>query len=192
MEYRWSGKKICLEDGSVRLRKVLSRRLVFNLGECVIVAEGVIDGTDGPVIAKLRVELDPDDDLEGSHYEEVAKRGCAEEIIALGEVARFRAYASSVDLPEQNVEDILFNLEEDEEDSIEARLAEVLEYMRQWGYCYVDPRQSNLIWNQENRKLYLVDLGAATLFNGGEEEIGPKSNAVKVFMISKWSRHSRG
>ena len=56
MEYRWPGKAIRFEDSFVLLTKVLSRRPVLNLGECVIVAEGTVNGKDDPIIAKLRVE----------------------------------------------------------------------------------------------------------------------------------------
>jgi hypothetical protein len=56
MDYRWLGKTIYCNGDSVRLTNVLSRRPILNLGECVIVAHGEVNGADKPVIAKLRVE----------------------------------------------------------------------------------------------------------------------------------------
>ncbi|KAI9765643.1 MAG: hypothetical protein M1840_007200 [Geoglossum simile] len=93
MEYRWPGKKIRFNNDYIQLTVVLSRRLISNLDECVIVARGV-NGADEPLMAKLRVELDPNpvtrvDDSDGGSDDddrEAAKRRFEDEWAALEEL----------------------------------------------------------------------------------------------------------
>ncbi|KAI9772423.1 MAG: hypothetical protein M1840_000626 [Geoglossum simile] len=216
MDYHWSGKTIYCNGNSVRLTNVLSRRPILNLGECVIVAHGEVNGGDKPVIAKLRVKLDLDGDTEISDSNrEAATREFAEEWTALEELkdsghtphlligtvimqdqsmpcpgGYIRVLIMSR-IPGQNVDEILLDLKEDEPVSIETQLAEVLEYMRKRKWSFTDPKPSNLHWDRKNKKLYLVDLEAAVP-DDEEVKIGPKSGIVKSFMItSKWSRRKQ-
>ncbi|KAI9767349.1 MAG: hypothetical protein M1840_005758 [Geoglossum simile] len=93
-----------------------------------------------------------------------------------------------LEVPGQNVKEILLDLEDGERVIIETQLAKVLEYMRQKGWSFVDPKPGSLHWDRKNEKLYLIDLGGAIL-DKKEETIGVESRIVKLFMItSKWSR----
>ncbi|KAI9766684.1 MAG: hypothetical protein M1840_006328 [Geoglossum simile] len=94
-------------------------------------------------------------------------------------------------IPGQNVKEILLDLNEDERVMIETQLAEVLEYMRQKGWSFIDPKPSNLHWDGENKKLYLIDLGGAIPAEK-TEKIEPQSGIVQAFRItSQYSRRSQ-
>jgi hypothetical protein len=56
MYYKWSGKRVKCEGLTIQLTSVLSERDVENLGECVVVADGKLEGISSPVVVKLRVQ----------------------------------------------------------------------------------------------------------------------------------------
>ncbi|KAI9766341.1 MAG: hypothetical protein M1840_006605 [Geoglossum simile] len=84
-------------------------------------------------------------------------------------------------VPGQNVRRILLDLSDHERDTIRDQLASVLEYMRQKGWYYSDPKPENLI--------YLVDLASAILEDKVGDRITPESNIVEMFGV--WDEYAR-
>ncbi|KAI9769704.1 MAG: hypothetical protein M1840_003941 [Geoglossum simile] len=147
MEYRWTGKKISHEGGSVQLDKVLDRHMVYNLGESVIIARGRGNEGDRPIVAKLRVELGLDNNVDREAAEryfndelaalkELGDSGGTPHLLASGVTAKSQSmpYPNGyirvliiLEIPGQNVDNILLDLEEDERASMENQLANVLD-----------------------------------------------------------------
>ncbi|KAI9782256.1 MAG: hypothetical protein M1839_005370 [Geoglossum umbratile] len=209
MYYDWSNKVLSWPDMTVQLSHALSERFVDNLGECVIVACGKANG--GGVTAKLRAERSPkmvnvDDHDRGVAFTDFLSEWAAlQDSSGSGHTPRLLyagitkqdssmpypgGYIHAIvmsTVPGQEVGRILLDLSESERDTIRDQLASTLEYMRQKGWYYSDPKPENLI--------YLVDLASARMLDKPHldelvgDKITPESNIVEMFGV--WDEYAR-
>ncbi|KAI9766158.1 MAG: hypothetical protein M1840_006725 [Geoglossum simile] len=186
MPRKWSGKTLKCENLTVHLADILSERYVDNLGECVVVADGKLKGVDSPVIAKLRIQLDPeavdDDDREAALRAVATEYAALVDLVDSGHTPRYLAFSKMLQdrsmpypggyihvlvmskVPGQNVQKVLFDLTEEERAVIRDQLAGVLEY--------------------------LVDLEAVDdLGDVVGDKITPESSIVKLFGV--WNEYAR-
>ncbi|KAI9773159.1 MAG: hypothetical protein M1840_008280 [Geoglossum simile] len=185
MPRKWSGKTVKCENLTVQLTGVLSERYVYDLGECVVVADGkcvtILDGEpDRLVVVKLRVQLDPetvdDDDREEAMRAAATEWAALMESADSGHTPHSLAFGTTLQdqsmpypggyihvlvmskVPGRNVQQILSNLTEEERVTIRNQLASTLEY--------------------------LVDLEAVHyLGKAAGDRITPESGIVKMFKV---------
>ncbi|KAI9768250.1 MAG: hypothetical protein M1840_005080 [Geoglossum simile] len=190
---------------TVQLSHALSERYIDSSGECVVVAHGKAKGISEPVTVKLRAERSPKIVNVDDRGRQVAFEDFLNECAVLqdssnsGHTPRFLGAGtvqqdSSMPYPDgyihtivmstvpgENVGQILLDLSERERNIIRDQLASVLEYMRQKGWYYSDPKPGNL--------MYLVDLESAILPDKVEDRITPTSNIVEMFGV--WDEYAR-